>query len=313
MKPDLIVMKELLPPAVMQELEGEFTLHRLYQAKDRAAMLKGVAASCRAVITMGGVPTRAEVIDALPKLEIISCYGVGVDAIDCERARHRGVIVTNTPDILTDEVADMGLTLILATQRQVVVADRYVRSGEWRRKGDMWLCRGVKGRTLGILGLGRIGLAVANRAAVFGMRIAYYGRAKKDVPYQFFDDPVALAKAVDILILTCPGGAATKGIVNRAVLDALGPDGTLINIARGSVVDEPELVKALQEKRLGMAGIDVFVDEPNAPEALFQLDNIVMQPHQGSATVETRTAMGRLAIDNLRAHFAGKRVLTPVG
>ena len=313
MKPDLVVMKELLPPAVMQELEQTFTLHRLYQAADRGAMLKGVAGSCRAVITMGGVPTRAEVIDALPKLEIISCYGVGVDAIDCERARQRGVIVTNTPDILTDEVADMGLTLILATQRQVVVADRYVRSGEWRQKGDMWLCRGVKGRKLGILGLGRIGLAVAKRAEAFGMQIAYYGRARKNVPYEFFDDLVALAKAVDILILTCPGGAATKGIVNRAVMDALGPDGTLVNIARGSVVDEPELVKALAEKRLGMAGIDVFADEPGAPEGLFGLDNIVMQPHQGSATIETRTAMGRLAIDNLRAHFAGKKVLTPVG
>lgn len=313
MKPDLIVMKELLPPAVMQELAGDFTLHKLYQTPDRAAMLASVAPSCRAVITMGGVPTRAEVIDALPKLEIISCYGVGVDAIDCERARQRGITVTNTPDILTDEVADMGLTLMLATQRQVVVADRYVRSGQWRRDGDMWLCRGVKARKLGILGLGRIGLAVAKRAEAFGMQIAYYGKTRKNVGYQFFDDLVALAKAVDILILTCPGGAATKNLVDRPVLDALGPDGTLINIARGSVVDEPALVAALRDKRLGMAGIDVFVDEPGAPEALFGLDNIVMQPHQGSATIETRTAMGRLAIDNLRAHFAGKPVLTPIG
>ena len=312
MKPDIVVLKEMPPASVMGDLDEAYTLHKLYEAKDRAAMLASVASTCRVVTTMGGVPTRADVIDALPKLELIACYGVGVDAIDLQRARERGIAVTNTPDVLTEGVADMGMALVLATQRQIVNGDRYVRSGEWKRRGDMWLCRGVSGRKLGILGLGRIGLAIAKRAEAFGMSISYHGPSRKDVPYQFFPDLVELARAVDILVLACPGGPKTKGLVNRAVLDALGPDGTLVNIARGSVVDEEELVKALVEKRLGGAGLDVFVDEPNAPEILFGLDTVTLQPHQGSATVETRRAMGQIVIDNLRNHFAGNPLINRV-
>jgi hydroxypyruvate reductase len=312
MKQDLIVLKEMPPASVMDDLAADYNMHLLYQARDRAAMLQGVAQTCRAVTTMGGVPTRADVIDALPKLEIIACYGVGVDAIDLERAKARDIAVTNTPDVLTEGVADMALALILSTQRQIVNGDRYVRSGEWKRRGDMWLCRGVSGRKLGILGLGRIGLAIAKRAEAFGMQIAYQGPSKKPVSYRYYENLIELAREVDILVLACPGGPKTKGLVNRAVLDALGTKGTLINIARGSVVEEDELVKALVEKRLGGAGIDVFVDEPNVPEALLGLDTVTFQPHQGSATVETRRAMGQLVIDNLRNHFAGKPLLTRV-
>jgi len=312
MKPDVIVLKEMPPASVMGDLDQAYALHKLYEAKDRAAMLASVAGSCRVVTTMGGVPTRADVIDALPKLELIACYGVGVDAIDLQRAKERGIAVTNTPDVLTEGVADMGMALVLATQRQIVNGDRYVRSGEWKRRGDMWLCRGVSGRKLGILGLGRIGIAIAKRAEAFGMSIAYHGPSKKDVPYTFFPDLAELARNVDILVLACPGGPKTKGLVNRAVLDALGPEGTLVNIARGSVVDEDELVKALVEKRLGGAGLDVFVDEPNAPEILFGLDTVTFQPHQGSATMETRRAMGQIVIDNLRNHFAGKPLINRV-
>lgn len=313
MKEDIIVLKEMPPSSVMEDLAKSYNLHLLYQARDRAAMLASVARTCRAVTTMGGVPTRADVIDALPKLEIIACYGVGVDAIDLERAKQRGVAVTNTPDVLTEGVADMALALVLATQRQIVNGDRYVRSGEWKRRGDMWLCRGVSGRKLGILGLGRIGMAIAKRAEAFGMPIAYHGPSKKDVKYQYFPDLVELARDVDILVLACPGGPKTKGLVTRAVIDALGAKGTLINIARGSVVDEPELVKALVEGRLGNAGLDVFVDEPNVPPELLGLDNVTFQPHQGSATLETRRAMGQVVIDNLAYHFAGKPLLTKVG
>jgi hydroxypyruvate reductase len=312
MKQDVIVLKEMPPASVMDDLAADYNMHLLYQARDRAEMLASVAQTCRAVTTMGGVPTRADVIDALPKLEIIACYGVGVDAIDLERAKARGIAVTNTPDVLTEGVADMALALVLSTQRQIVNGDRYVRSGEWKRRGDMWLCRGVSGRKLGILGLGRIGLAIAKRAEAFGMSIAYHGPSKKPVPYRYYENLVELAREVDILVLACPGGPKTKGLVNRDVLDALGTKGTLINIARGSVVEEDELVKALVEKRLGGAGIDVFVDEPNAPEALFGLDTVTLQPHQGSATLETRRAMGQVVIDNLRNHFAGKPLLTRV-
>jgi lactate dehydrogenase-like 2-hydroxyacid dehydrogenase len=309
-KPELVMVGPMMPH-VMEALDSDFTVHRLWEAADRAALLKQVADSVRGIATGGHLGANAALMDALPKLEIISCYGVGVDAIDLGHAAKRKVIVTNTPDVLNDDVANMALALLLATSREIVSGDRYVREGKWLN-GAMHLTRAIRGRRLGILGLGRIGKDIARKAEVFEMEIAYHGRSKQDVPYRYYADLVEMARDSDYLVAICPGGPATDKIVNRAVLDALGPEGVFINVARGSVVDEPALVAALQEGRLGGAGLDVFAEEPKVPEALLKMEQVVLQPHAASATHETRRAMGDLVIDNLRAHFAGKPVLTPV-
>jgi len=309
-KPELIMVGPMMPH-VMEALDSDFTVHRLWEVSDKKALLDEVGGQVRAIATSGNLGASAELMDALPKLEIIGCYGVGVDAIDLAHAAKRKVIVTNTPDVLNDDVANMAIALLLATSREIVNGDRYVRAGKWL-KGAMPLTRAIRGRTLGILGLGRIGKDIARKAEAFGMAIAYHGRAKQDIPYRYYADLVAMARDSDYLVAICPGGPATDKIVNRAVLDAIGPDGVFINVARGSVVDEPALVAALQEGRLGGAGLDVFAEEPKVPEALMKMDQVVLQPHAASATHETRRAMGDLVVDNLRAHFAGKPVLTPV-
>jgi lactate dehydrogenase-like 2-hydroxyacid dehydrogenase len=309
-KPELVMVGPMMPH-VMEALDGDFTVHRLWEAGDRAALLKQVGGTVRAMATGGHLGADAALMDALPKLEIIGCYGVGVDAIDLKHAARRKIIVTNTPDVLNDDVANMAIALLLATSREIVNGDRYVREGKWL-KSAMHLTRAIRGRRLGILGLGRIGKDIARKAAVFDMEIAYHGRSKQDVPYLFYPDLVEMARDCDFLVAICPGGAATDKIVNRAVLDALGPEGVFINVARGSVVDEPALVAALQEGRLGGAGLDVFAAEPKVPDALLKMEQVVLQPHAASATRETRRAMGDLVVDNLRAHFAGKPVLTPV-
>jgi lactate dehydrogenase-like 2-hydroxyacid dehydrogenase len=312
MKPELLMVGPMLPE-VMAALDQDFTVHRLWEAADRDALLMQAAERIRGIATTGGRGANAQLIDALPKLEIIACYGVGVDAIDLECAWSRGITVTNTPDVLTDDVADLAMGLVIAVLRRICAADRWVRDKNWRNRGDFPLSHRVGGKRLGILGLGRIGSAIARRAEAFGMDIAYHSRSPKpDVPYHYAATLLDLARDSDVLMIATPGGAGTRHIIDRSILDALGPDGVLINIARGSVVDETALVEALAEGRLGGAGLDVFADEPNVPEALFTLDQVVLQPHLGSATVETRRAMGQLVIDNLRLHFAGKPVLTPV-
>jgi lactate dehydrogenase-like 2-hydroxyacid dehydrogenase len=252
------------------------------------------------------------VIEALPKLEIIACQGVGVDAIDVAAAKGRGVAVTNTPDVLTTDVADLAIGLILAAARRIVKADRFVRDGQWLR--EIWpLGRRATGKTLGIVGLGRIGKAIAARAAGFGMQILYTGpKQKADVPYEYVRSLVALAERSDFLVLACPGGPATQNLVSDRILEALGPEGTLINVARGSVVDEAALIEALGSGRLGFAALDAFADEPRAPEALFKMPNVILQPHQGSATFETRDDMGRLVLENLVAKFEKRPLPTPV-
>jgi hydroxypyruvate reductase len=311
MKPEIVVVGPMYPTC-QDRLESEFTAHRLWEAADRDTFLRGVADRVRgiAVYALHGCP--APVIEALPKLEIIACMGIGVDRVDLTVARARGVRVTNTPDVVTDDTADIALALMLATERRIAQADRFVRRGDWL-KGDLPFGRALRNRKLGIVGLGRIGQAIATRAAAFGMQIAYYGpRRKADVPYPYFADPVALAGWAEILIVAAPGGEATRNLVSRAVIDALGPEGTLINIARGSVVDEAALVEALAAGRLGAAGLDVYASEPNVPEALLALENVVLSPHTGSATHDTRRAMGDLTIANLLAHFAGQPLLTPV-
>jgi lactate dehydrogenase-like 2-hydroxyacid dehydrogenase len=251
-------------------------------------------------------------MDALPKLEIISNFGVGVDAINLDDAKKRKIIVTNTPDVLNDCVADTALALILNTLRRMPQSEAYLRAGKWAARGPYPLAASLGGKVLGILGLGRIGEAIAKRAMACGMTIRYHNRNKKDVPYPYDPDPVALAKESDVLMIVTPGGAETAKLVNARVLDALGPQGYLVNIARGSVVDEPVLLRYLQENRIAGAGLDVFADEPRVPSEFFTLENAVLFPHVGSATIETRKAMGDLQIENLRLHFAGKPVKTRV-
>jgi lactate dehydrogenase-like 2-hydroxyacid dehydrogenase len=248
----------------------------------------------------------------LPKLKVIACFGVGVDGIDVPAARELGIAVTNTPDVLTECVADNALALVLGTMRRTVFNDRFVRAGNWL-KGGAPLADKVSGSRMGIIGLGRIGKAIAKRAEAFGMKIAYHGRTKQeDVAYPYYATAVDLAKNVDVLVLACPGGKATEKIVNREVLEALGPKRYLVNVSRGSTVDEPALVDALVNGRLAGAGLDVFVAEPRVPEALFKLDNVVLQPHVSSGTHQTRAAMGQLVVDNLAAFFAGKPLVTQV-
>ena len=232
---------------------------------------------------------KGDLIEALPALEIIGVFGVGVDAVDLATARARGVRVTNTPDVLTEGVAELGIALLLAVARRIPFNDRFVRAGRWPKEGDPALSNSLAGRRLGIVGLGRIGRRVAELAEAFGMVICYAGpRRKDDVAWRYYDDLVDMARDVDCLMLTCKGGAETAGLIGREVIEALGPEGWLINIARGSVVDEAALVDALVAGRLGAAGLDVFAREPHVPEALLGLDNVVLQPHQGSASEETR-------------------------
>ena len=295
------------------ELEEAYTVHKLWLEGDVDAFLARVGGGVRGIATNGIAGTKGVPLAALPKLEIVGVFGVGVDAVDLETARSKGVHVTNTPDVLTEGVAELGMALLLDVARRVTRNDRYVRQGRWPKEGDPPLASSLTGRRLGILGLGRIGRRVAEMASVFGMQIAYCGRSRQSgVDYAYYDDPAKLAAAVDCLVVSCVGGPSTAGLVSREVIEALGPKGWLISIARGSVVDEDALVEALAAGRLGAAGLDVFAKEPQVPQALLGLDNVVLQPHQGSASEETRGAMGRLMLDNLAAHFAGRPLLTPV-
>ena len=311
MKPEIIITAKG-HAGTMATLQAEFTAHLLADAGDRNAFLKEHAERVRGLATFGPMPVDGKLMDALPKLEIISNFGVGVDAINLDDAKKRGIIVTNTPDVLNDCVADTALALVMNTVRKFPQSERYLRAGNWASRGAYPLTTSLGGKTLGILGLGRIGEVIAKRAIACGMKIRYHNRNRKDVPYPYDPDPVTLAKNSDVLMVVTPGGPETNKIINDKVLQALGPDGYLVNIARGSVVDEPMLLRYLQEKKIAGAGLDVFVDEPRVPPEFFTLDNAVLFPHVGSATVETRKAMGDLQIENLRRHFAGKAVLTRV-
>jgi lactate dehydrogenase-like 2-hydroxyacid dehydrogenase len=295
----------------MERLQNEFNAVKLWEAPDRDAALKA-AAHIRGLAHFGHSKVDAKLMDALPKLELISNFGVGVDQIDLEAARKRKILVTNTPDVLNECVADTALALIMNTVRKFPQSERYLRAGHWASRGPYPLTTSLGGKTLGVLGLGRIGEAIAKRAAACGMKIRYHNRNKKDVAYPYDPDPVALAKNCDVLIVVTPASAETNRIINAKVLDALGPKKYLVNVARGSVVDEPVLLRYLQEGKIAGAGLDVFVDEPRVPPEFFTLDNAVLFPHVGSATVETRKAMGDLQIENLRCHFAGKPVPTRI-
>lgn len=311
MKPEIVLTGPMYPDT-MRQLDEKFTVHRLWEAPDKKAFLAPLAARARGIATTGGIGADAALMDALPNAKIISCFAVGVDAVDLEAAKARGVRVTNTPDVLTDCVADLAIALVLASGRLVVRGDRFVRSGKWL-EGQLEYGRKIGGSKLGIIGLGRIGSAIAERAEAFKMEILWHGpRPKPAVRWRYVPDLLAMAREVDFLVVASPGGAATRHLVSRAVMEALGPEGTLVNIARGSVVDERALVELLEAKKLGAAALDVFENEPHVPEALFRMENVILQPHQGSATHATRAAMGQLVVDNLEAFFAGRPLLTPV-
>ncbi|MBO9134714.1 MULTISPECIES: 2-hydroxyacid dehydrogenase [Rhizobium] len=307
-----ILMTGVYPDWDMTALEENYVVHRLWEAEDRQALLKAVGKDIRAIATKGELGASAELMAALPNLEIVSCYGVGTDAIDLSYARDRGIRVTNTPDVLTDDVADIAIGLLLAAARRIAQADVFVRAGDWRN-GAMPLVTRVSGKKLGLVGMGRIGQAIARRGAAFGCDIAYFSRNQRpDVAFAFEPDLIALAKWADFLVVIVPGGEATRNLVDGAVLAALGAQGILVNVSRGSTVDEAALIAALQEKTIQAAGLDVFWNEPNIDARFMTLDNIVLHPHHGSGTVETRQAMGQLVRDNLAAHFSGATLLTPV-
>lgn len=309
-KPEILVVAKVWPP-YLEALKEAFVVHdRLHEGD--AATFAQVAPRIRGIAGSGESQVSRELIAKLPALEIISVFGVGYDRYDIAAARERGIPVTNTPDVLTDDVADMGISLMLAISRKLPQADTYVREGKWP-SGPMPLARKVSGARLGIVGLGRIGSAIARRAEGFDMSIAYTSRNKvANSPYTYYPTPAALAAEVDFLMVITPGGAGTKGLINAEVLKALGPKSYLINVARGSVVDETALIEALKNEGIAGAALDVFEDEPNVPDALKAMSNVVLTPHVASATWETRRAMANLALGNLQAHFAGKPLLTPV-
>lgn len=312
MSGDHILMIGPYPEWDMEALQSQYVVHKLWQAEDRAAFIRERSAEVRAIATRGELGADSALMRSLPRLEIVSCYGVGTDAIDLAHARANGIRVTNTPDVLTEDVADLGIALLLAAARKVPQGDAYVREGRWAT-ANMALTTRFHGKRLGIAGMGRVGAALARRASAFGCEIAYFDlNVRPDLPYRFEADLTALARASDFLAVTMAGGEATRGIVNRAVLEALGPDGVLVNIARGSTVDEPALLAALESGAIRGAGLDVFWNEPNIDPRFLALDTVVLQPHHASGTVETRKAMGQLVRDNLAAHFAGRPLLTPV-
>jgi hydroxypyruvate reductase len=310
MPPDIIVTAPL-PPFLYDPLKADYRCHDYAQAADKAGLLATVGSKIRGLVQGGGTVTPTTLLDALPALEIISVFGVGYDGVPVDYCRKRGLKVTNTPDVLTEDVADVAVALVMMTSRGFVRLNRFVHAGEWLKRGPE-LTTKLAGKTVGILGLGRIGKAIAQRLSAMGMKIAYTGRKPQDVPYRFIPELAALAAASDFLVVACPGGPATKNIVNADVLAALGKKGTIVNIARGSIIDEPALVAALEKGTIKAAGLDVFADEPRIPQPLLSMDNVVLLPHVGSATRETRQAMGDLCKANLDAWFAGKPLPAPI-
>ena len=315
MKPQILVLAASPSSAVMEQLDLHFECHHAWRLPraEQPDYIRGVAAGVRGLLTTGAIGVGPALLDQLPALEIVAVNGIGTDAVALEATRARGIAVTNTPGVLTDDVADLALTLLLAAARRLPALDRYVRSGAWEAGQPLAPTRALRGKVCGVFGFGRIGQAVAARAEAFGMRTLYFQpRAIAGVAQERSATLLELARASDYLVVCAPGGAATRHAVDEAVLAALGPQGTLVNIARGSLVDQQALIAALRGGALGMAALDVFDDEPRVPAALRELDNVVLAPHVGSLTVETRHAMGQLVVDNLVAHFAGRALPTPV-
>lgn len=293
-------------------LAEDFAIDVLSDQDDRAAWLRAEGPEIVAIVTNGGSGVPDDVATACTALKVVSSNGVGYDSIDADAMAARGILVAHTPDVLNDEVANTFVMLWLAVSRALIPADRHARSGDWARNGNFRLTRSVQGRRVGILGLGRIGRTIADRAAAFDAEIHYHSRSRKDAPYTYHDTPRGLAEAVEVLVAITPGGEGTHHLVDAEVLRALGPDGIFVNVARGSVVDEAALVAALRDGVIAGAGLDVFEDEPRIPDALTSMENVVLTPHVASATQETREAMGDLVVENLRRWLREGSVRTPV-
>lgn len=312
MKPALLVTTEL-PPSIIDMLKGKYVIYDAWAAKDMTSFLASVSDKIKAVFTLNSVGADAQYMDLLPKLEIICCLGVGYDRIDLQAASERGIVVTNSPGSNSNCVADLAMTLLLDAVRRVSLFDRQMRGNGWVGDRLTNVAPGFSGKHLGIVGMGNIGKAIAQRGRGFDLKVSYLARTEKpDLPYQFYNDMEQLAADVDYLILACPGGEETHHIVSRPVLEALGSKGTLVNIARGSVVDQLALVEMLTEGTLGAAGLDVLDGEPLIPEALKLLDNVVLTPHIGGVTLTAIGDATNMVIANLDAYFDGKPLLTPV-
>ena len=308
-----VVIPDRLESNASAAIEELFTLHRLADMPDRERWLADVGPRVRAIARGGHARIDRRFIERLPRLEIIAGFGVGYDGIDLDAAAERGVIVTNTPDVLTEEVADTILGLLLMTVRELSAAERHLRAGKWATEGAYPLTSSLRNRTVGIVGLGRIGLTIAQRLDVMKIPVVYHTRTKRsDAPYRHYPDLRAMAADVDTLIVIVPGGASTKHMIDAGVLSALGSDGILISVGRGSTVDESALIEALRNRTIYAAGLDVFADEPNVPDALLALPNVVLLPHVGSGSIYTRRAMGQLVVDNLKSWFEHGKPLTPV-
>jgi len=302
-----------LKPVVVKGLEAACIVHKTAEAKDRDAFFAahaGVhAIACSATTEM--IP--GSLLERFPKLQIVASFGVGYDHMDAKWAAAHGVILTNTPQVLTEEVADTALGLLLCTVREFPQAERFLRAGKWLEKSYPLSKATLRDRTVGIVGMGAIGQAIARRLDAFGVPVVYHTRKpRRELAYRHYPSLIAMARDVGVLLVIVPGGAATQNLIDAQVLDALGPHGILINMARGSVVDEPALIKALKDKRIMAAGLDVYAKEPEVPQALIEMENVVLFPHLGSASVYTREKMDQLVVDNILAWTAGKPPLTPV-
>jgi lactate dehydrogenase-like 2-hydroxyacid dehydrogenase len=312
-KADVLMMAQMAP-MIIEGVGQAFILHKLWEAPDRERLIGELAPRLRAIAAGGPVHDRVDpdFMAKFPKLEIISSFGVGYDHVDAKWAGEHGIVVTNTPDVLNEEVADTALGLLLCTVRELPQAERHLRAGSWVN-GDYRLTASLRGRRAGVVGLGRIGKTIARRLEAFGLPVAYHGRtAQAGVPYSYYPDLVEMARDIDVMIVITPGGAATRHLINAKVLEALGPNGILINVSRGSVVDQDALIAALKQRKILSAGLDVYANEPHVPPELMAMDNVVLLPHVGSGSVPTRNAMNQLVVDNLVAWAAGKKPLTPV-
>ena len=307
MKPELLALTPFYKPT-LEALDREYVVHKLWEARDPQALLRQVAPMVRGVVTTGLKGCTREQIDALPKLEVIGCFGTSHGSLPLVVAKERGIVMTNTPDWTVDAVADLATGLLIAVMRRIGEADRFIRAGKWPA-GAFPMSADLRGKTCGIIGYGGIGSAVAKRVTAFGMSVCYHGpREKPGVSHPYCAELLKMAQACDCLIVTCPETPATRKSVNARILDALGPQGFLVNVARGAIVDERALIDALQNRRIAGAGLEVFWDEPRVPAELISMENVVLTPHSGSSTLEIREHRGATLLANLRAHFAGATV-----
>ncbi|SEM66274.1 Lactate dehydrogenase [Loktanella fryxellensis] len=310
-KPDVLMLHPLRD-AAMAQLRDRYTLHRWDEAADKPAFLAEAGPLCRAAVGYGHAPLDAAMIDALPALEIVSCASAGYDTFDVAALARRGIALTNASPALCDDVADTAIMLLLAARRGLIPAHAHVKSGDWGAKGAFPLQTSLSGRVLGVVGMGTIGQAIATRAAAMGQDVRYWNRSARDVAWTRVDDLTDLARQCDALIVIVAGGAGTQDLIDAAVIAALGPQGLLVNVARGSVVDEAALIAALSDGTLGHAALDVFASEPHVDPRLTALDNVTLYPHHASGTATSRDAMAQMAVDNLDAHFANRPLVSPV-